>query len=353
MKKIKLLLLLIIVVGGQLLSQPIPTQIDKIVDKYYEAGQFNGSILVAENNTSIYQNSVGFAHTALKIPNTTDTRFMIGSCTKQFTAALILLFKEEGKLALTDPISKYIPDYPSEKGDKITIHHLLSHTSGIPGYLEIPEIKKLMYTENKPIDIIKNFRDLDLDFESGTQFKYSNSGYYVLGQIIENVSDKTYEQVLEEKIFNPLGMKNSGVYQNSNPPKKMATGCNTKEDTIRLAPPVNATVAYAAGALYSTINDLQIWEDALVNNTLLSKESVALMTTPHTEHYGYGFGLVTIPTNNKPVNIWGHEGEFFGFRSLMHVLDNGRFFIVLLDNHEDPGLMKMANEIRNILYADE
>lgn len=353
MKRFKLVLLLISCVGGQLFSQPIAKQIDAIVDKYYQSGTFNGSILVAENNTSIYQKSVGFANENQKILNTNDTKFMIGSCTKQFTAALILLLKEEGKLALTDNISKYIPDYPSEKGDKITIHHLLSHTSGIPGYLEIPEIGRLMYSENKPMDIINNFCDLDLDFEPGTQFKYSNSGYYILGQIIEIISGKTYTEVLNDKIFNPLKMKNSGVYQNSNPAEKMAAGYIVKEDSTALAPPVNATVAYAAGALYSTINDLQIWENALVNNTLLSKENLALMTTPHTDHYGYGFGLVTIPTNNKPVKIWGHEGEFFGFRSLMHVLDNGRFFIVLLDNHEDTGLMKIANEIRTILYTNE
>ncbi len=230
---------------------------------------------------------------------------------------------------------------------------MLSHTSGIPDYPELPEIGKLLFSENKPMDIIKNFWNRDLDFEPGTKFKYSNSGYYVLGKIIENVSGKTYGEVLQEKIFKPLKMTNSGVYQNTNPPKNMAAGYVKKDGTKQPAPPVNATGAYAAGALYSTIGDLRIWENALINNTLLSKKNLTIMTTPHTKHYGYGFGLITLPTNGKQVSLWGHEGEFFGYRSLMHVLDNGKYFIMILDNNENTGLMKIANEIRDTLYPAE
>jgi len=353
MKKLNLIALFILILAGTLKSQTIPAQIDSIVNSYYSRGEFNGNVLIADDNNILYSKSYGFSNAEQKIQNTIDTKFMIGSCTKQFTAALIMLLNEEGKLNLTDKISKYIPDYPSKQGDKITIHHLLTHTSGIPDYVELPAIQKFMFTENKPMDIIQNFWNLDLEFESGAKYKYSNSGYFVLGKIIENITGKTYEEVLKDKIFNPLEMNNSGYYSNAAPPKNMATGYITKDDSVQLAPPVNATAAYAAGGLYSTLADLRKWENALISNTLLSKESLALMTTPHTKHYGYGLGLVTLPTNGKKVSLWGHEGEFFGYRSLIHVLDNGKFLIVLLDNHENTGLMKIANEIRNTLYANE
>src|SRR4026209_1556284 len=185
--------------------------IDEVMALASKYQTFNGAVLVAENGKVIYRKGLGLANMEWNIPNTPETRFRLGSITKQFTATLILQLVEQGKIKLDGKLSDYLPDYRKDVGEKVTIHQLLNHTSGIPSYTGLPgffnEVSRNPY---KVDEFVKQYASKDLEFEPGSKFSYNNSGYLLLGAIIEKVTGKPYEQVLKEKIFEPLGMKNSG-----------------------------------------------------------------------------------------------------------------------------------------------
>ena len=191
-------------------AQDKAKQIDDLMRRYVDNGQFNGTVLVAENGKVIFKKGYGLANMEWDTPNEPDTKFRLGSLTKQFTSMLIMQLVEQGKLKLEGKITDYLTDYPKAAGDKITIHHLLTHTSGIPNYTNLPAFKTFNRNRYKPADFLKQFSDLPLEFEPGSAFAYSNSGYFLLGAIIEKVTGKTYEKVLQENIFTPLQMNNTG-----------------------------------------------------------------------------------------------------------------------------------------------
>lgn len=192
-------------------AQDKAKQIDQLLTKYKEYGQFNGSALIAENGKIILKKGYGLANMEWDIPNQPSTKFRLGSISKQFTALLIVKLAEEGKLKLDVPITTYLSDYPKETGDKITIHHLLTHTSGIPNYTSTPNfLRDKSRNPYTPEDFVKTFNKLPLEFTPGEKFRYSNSGYFLLGYIIEKVTGKTYEQYLQEIILTPLKMANTG-----------------------------------------------------------------------------------------------------------------------------------------------
>lgn len=247
-------------------------KIDSVLNKFYANQKFNGSALVSVNGKAIYTKSFGYANFEWSVKNESVTKFKIGSCTKQFTAALIMLLSEEGKLKLDDKVSKHIPDYPIDNGNKITIHNLLSHTSGIPEYFILQNMQNFLLKENNSNEFMKHFWKLDLEFEPGTKLKYSNSGFFVLGKIIENVTKKTYDEVLHEKIFSPLRMLNTGVVHDDILIRNKAYGYIKVEDSLKVAPYINSSGAFSAGAIYSTVEDLFKWQNALHTNTILKKK---------------------------------------------------------------------------------
>jgi CubicO group peptidase (beta-lactamase class C family) len=196
-KSIKLIVLCLVLqfTAVSIFAQDKARQIDDLLSKYNEYGQFNGSALVAENGKIIFKKGFGQANMEWNIPNQPDTKFRLGSITKQFTAFLIVKLAEEGKIKLDVPITTYLPDYPKENGDKITIHHLITHTSGIPNYTSVPNfLKEKSRNPSSPEEFVKTFNKLSLDFKPGEKFSYSNSGYFLLGYIIEKITGKTYEQ---------------------------------------------------------------------------------------------------------------------------------------------------------------
>jgi CubicO group peptidase (beta-lactamase class C family) len=268
------ILLVAILSVGSLNAQTTNEKIDSLLNDFYNKGMFNGSALVSVNGKIIYKKGFGYANFEWNIQNDTDTKFKIGSCSKQFTAALIMILKEEGKIKLEGKISDYIPDYPSEKGNKITIHYLLSHTSGIPEYLAIPGIDSLLFKDNNPNEFMKKFWNLELEFEPGSELKYSNSGYFVLGVIIERITGQSYSQVLKDKIFDSLEMSNSGTISDSVILKNKAYAYVKVNDSLIVAPYFNATAAFSAGIIYSTVEDLFKWQIALESNSILSKEQL-------------------------------------------------------------------------------
>lgn len=342
---------------GVLLSQTKATKIDALLNQYFKFQEFNGSALVAEEGKIIYKKGFGMANMEWNIPNSPDTKFRLGSVTKQFTAMLIMQLVEDGKLKLHIPITTYIPDYPKDQGEKITIHHLLTHTSGIPNYTDQPSFISIMRNPITPIDLIKTFWNLPLEFEPGAKFKYSNSGYIVLGYIIEKVTGKTYEEMLKEMIFEPLGMKNSGYDHTADIIPKRASGYNKIGTEYFNSQYLDMSVPYSAGSLYSTVEDMYLWDQALYTNKLLSEKYLEKIFTPYSkppfaDGYGYGWGLSKkyFDSLKDTLNIVTHGGTINGFNSIILRITNSKDLIVLLNNTGVTKLNEMSDKIIDILY---
>jgi CubicO group peptidase (beta-lactamase class C family) len=340
-----------------MLPQTKAEKIENLLNQYYNYKVFNGSALVSEGGTVIFKKGFGMANMEWNIPNTPDTKFRIGSMTKQFTAMLIMQLVEEGKLKLHVPLTTYIPNYPMDKGDKITIHNLLTHTSGIPNYTDLPSFPNIIRNPITPLELIKTFWDLPLEFEPGTKFHYSNSGYIVLGYIIEKVTGKSYEDVLKEKIFEPLGMKNSGYDHTADIIPKRASGYDKIGTEYYNTSYLDMSVPYSAGSLYSTVEDLYLWDQALYTGKLLSKKYMDKIFTPYSkppfaEGYGYGWGLSKKHLDNvkDSLDIATHGGTINGFNSLILRITNSKDLIVLLNNTGVTNLNEISNKINDILY---
>ncbi len=326
-------------------------KIDQLMAEYFKQGTFNGSVLVAERGRVIFKKGYGFADMEWEIPNAADTKFRLGSITKQFTATLILQLVEQGKIKLDARMTEYLPDYRKDTGDRVTIHHLLTHTSGIPSYTGLPgffkDISRNPYTV---ADFVKKYCSNDLSFEPGSKFAYNNSGYFLLGAIIEKVTGKTYEQALKENILDPLGMKDTGYDHHETIMKKRAEGYEKSPRGIINAPYLDMSLPYAAGSLYSTVEDLFLWDQALYTEKALSAQSKELMFKPNLNNYGYGWTINTQTAGSKSINIVGHGGGINGFNTLITRLVADRHLIVLLNNTGGTKLGEMSREITNILY---
>ena len=357
-KSVCFLFLIISVFSYRLIFPQIKAdKIDALLNQYYKFQEFNGAALVAEKGRVIYKNGFGMANMEWNIPNTPDTRFRLGSITKQFTAMLTMQLVEEGKLKLNVPIKTYIPDYPKEQGEKVTIHQLLTHTSGIPNYTDQPSFAGIMRNPITPIYLIKTFWNLPLEFKPGTKFKYSNSGYIVLGYIIEKITGKTYEEMLKEKIFEPLGMKNSGYDHTAYIIPKRASGYNKIGTDYFNTQYIDMSVPYSAGSICSTIEDLYLWDQALYTSKLLSKKYMDKIFTPYSkppfaDGYGYGWGLSKkyFDGLKDTLNIVAHGGTINGFNSIILRITNDRDLIVLLNNTGVTNLNEISNKIIDILY---
>lgn len=331
-------------------------KIDELVSRYAEYGKFDGAILVAEEGKVIYQKAFGWANREWDIPNQTDTKFRIASMTKQFTAMLIMQLVAEKQLTLTEPITTYLPEYPKESGNKINIHHLLTHTAGIPNYTSFDDYRSIMRRPMQPTEIIYLFADSSLQFTPGERFSYSNSGYVVLGAIIEKVSGKSYEKVLQEKILKPLGMNHTGIDKPGRVLKNRALGYNENGANYMNANFIDMSVAFAAGNIYSTVEDLFLWDQALYTQKLLPANYMDLIFTPHIpawgQHYGYGWniGKKRIGNTKDYLPVVEHDGGINGFNSLIVRVPSARSSIILLNNRGGAPLYQMSDAISGILY---
>src|SRR5687768_14695514 len=205
------LLLLLFIYPYVALAQDRAAKIQEVLALAHKYRQFNGAVLVAENGKVVYRGAFGMANIEWGIPNTPDTKFRLGSITKQFTAMLTLQLVEQGKIKLDGKVSDYLPDYRKDIGEKVTVHHLLTHTSGIPSYTGQPGFfANVSRNPYKVSDFVKQYRSGNLEFEPGTKYAYTNYGYFLLGAIIERVTGKSYEQALKEMIFDKVGMKDTG-----------------------------------------------------------------------------------------------------------------------------------------------
>jgi CubicO group peptidase (beta-lactamase class C family) len=327
-------------------AQDTQRKLDTLISTYAKMNRFNGSALVAKNGTLLLNKGYGYQNDSDKVLNSANTIFQLGSLTKQFTSAVILTLLEEKKLALSDRLSKYFPDYP--KGDSITIQQLLTHTSGIYSYTND---RNFMSSEiTKPASrekMMALFNDKPLDFSPGSAWNYSNSGYSMLGYIIEEVTKKPYEQVVREYIFTPLHMTHSGFDFTHLKDKNKAIGYFSLNDNeSQPAPIVDSTVSFSAGAIYSTTGDLYLWHQALQQNTVLSKEQQEAAYTPVKNNYGYGWVIDSIEGKRRV----GHTGGIPGFITVISRVPEDDVCIVLLSNASSKSINDITKSIYAILY---
>lgn len=333
-------------------------QLDDLLNKYTEYGQFQGSVLVVDQGKIIYKKGFGMANMEWDIPNAPDTKHRLGSITKQFTAMLIMQLVAEGKLDLQAPVSKYLPDYSKVNGDKITIHQLLNHTSGTPNYTSFPNFfKEMSRNPYTPTEMVKTFADSTLNFTPGERFAYSNSGYILLGAIIEKVTGKSYETVLQEKIFEPLKMKDTGYDHHNTILKKRATGYEMKGSIPENSPYIDMSTPYAAGSMYSTVEDLFLWDQALYTEKLLPKKYMDMMYQKYIpafgQFYGYGWSVGNFPIGNTKdsVQIIGHGGGINGFNTLITRMPKEHATVILLNNTGRAPLDEITIAINGILHG--
>jgi CubicO group peptidase (beta-lactamase class C family) len=302
-------------------------QLDQVVDAYVQNKTFMGSVLVARDAAVLLNKGYGSANLEWKVPNTPTTKFRLGSITKQFTAASILLLEERGKLKLEDPIKMYVTDAPSA-WDRITIFNLLTHTSGIPNFTNLADYKTLQLADTPLTKTIAMVRDKPLDFFPGEKMSYSNSGYILLGYVIEKVTGDTYERFVRTNIFTPLGMNDSGYDSNSAIIDRRAAGYSPSPDGPINAGYIHMSVPHAAGALYSTTEDLLRWERGLFGGKVVSAASVKKMTTPFKNNYALGVVVQTVDGRT----VVQHGGGIDGFNTFLAYYPDEKLTVIVLAN---------------------
>jgi CubicO group peptidase (beta-lactamase class C family)/pimeloyl-ACP methyl ester carboxylesterase len=329
-----------------LATKDVASKADDYLSAHAKLNRFSGSVLIAQKGEVLLKKSYGMANYEHRVPNTPQTKFRIASLTKQFTAMAILQLQEKGMLNVKDPLSKYIPDYPN--GENITIHHLLTHTSGVPNFTVATDDKARLYPIKleKTIDKVKN---LPLNFSPGEKFEYSNAGYYLLGFIIEKATGKSYASIIQENIFEPLGMTNSGYDCNHIVLNNRAAGYNLKNDQLVNARYIHMANVHASGGLYSTVEDLYTWDRALGAETLIKHKSLEQMFAPHTKNYGYGWGVVTL-FNRK---MAGHNGDMDGFQTNITRFIDDDVCILLLSNFGHAPIGKISVDLAAIVFGEE
>ncbi len=306
---------------------------DQLFSQAFPADEPGAAVLVAKDGKVLLRKGYGMADLELGVPVQPDMVFKIASVTKQFTAAAILMLQERGKLSVEDEITKYLPDFPTH-GQKITIHHLLTHTSGLPSYTSMPEWQPRWREDMTVQQAIDMFRGKPLDFNPGERQSYSNSGYTLLGAIIEKASGMSYEDFVEQEIFASLGMKRSRYGHDTELVPGRVTGYDRAEDGYRLAPFLSMTQPYSAGSLMSTVDDLALWAEALSSGKLIKRESLERMTTPaklttgKPNNYAYGLAI----WEEEGTRIVEHSGGIPGFFSDLLSIPDRRLVVVVLSN---------------------
>jgi CubicO group peptidase (beta-lactamase class C family) len=337
----------VLVAGPCLAQDTVTARMDQVIQSYVANHQFMGSVLVARDTQVIYSKGFGSANLEWDIPNSPATKFRLGSVTKQFTAACILLLEEHGKLSINDPVKKYLPGAPAA-WDKITIYHLLTHTSGIPSFTGFPDYAKLEPFATTSEQLVSRFRDKPLDFEPGEKWQYSNSGYVLLGHLIERITGESYEKVVREHIFAPLGMKDSGYDSNSAVIPHRASGYVHVGDGFENAGFVHMSVPHGAGALYSTTVDLLKWEQGLFGGKLLTAASLQKMTTPFKQDYAFGLEVETAG-GHKAIQ---HGGGIEGFNTELAYYPDDKLTVVVLGNVNSGAPGDIAGKLAALAHGE-
>jgi CubicO group peptidase (beta-lactamase class C family) len=321
-------------------------RMEEVVQSYVRDKTFMGTVLVARGGDVILSKGFGSANLEWDIPNTPATKFRLGSITKQFTAASILLLEERGKLKLEDPVKKYVPEAPAA-WDTITIYHLLTHSSGIPNFTSLPEYKSLKLEDTPVARTVARVRDKPLDFPPGDKMSYSNSGYLVLGDVIERVTGGSYEKFVIENIFTPLGMKDSGYDSNTAVITRRAAGYVPSPNGPVNASFVHMSIPHAAGALYSTGEDLLRWEQGLFGGKVISTASLTKMTTPFKNDYA--LGVVVQSANGR--KVVQHGGGIEGFNTYLAYYPDTTVTVAVLGNVNGQAPNQIATKLADLAHG--
>lgn len=324
-------------------AQQLIAEIDEYMVTAIERTRFSGAILIAQNGNVLVSKTYGLASIENDVPLTPQTKFRIGSLTKQFTAMAMLILQERGALKLQDPICKYLPNCP-DAWQAITIQHLLTHTSGITNFTYSLNTVETVSSTPPVLRNVERLSNKPLEFKPGRMFRYSNSGYVLLGHIIERVSGKTYEGFVRENIFNPLKMSNTGYDHAGLVLKRRATGYSRRSDTLVNAAYVDMIMPFSAGGLYSTIEDLYAWEQSLYTENLVSKASLDEMFTPFKGHYGYGWYIGT-QFNRQYIS---HSGWIEGFATAIGRFPVDKLTVVVMSNLDSTPVNTMALNLASI-----
>jgi len=335
-------IILFLLTGLSVKAQSTQAKIDTLLNAYVAIHKFNGSALVIQDGKKVYEKSFGYQNAAVKSLITKNSVFPIASLTKPFTALVILKLAEENKLSVNDPVSKYLPDFP--RGNEIQIKHLLTHTSGLYESARNPKYLEQVATAGtfRPEEKIDFFKNEPLDFEPGSKFSYTNSGYDLLGVIIEKVTGLSYSTAVSTYIFNPLKMDKSGFNFAALKDKNKVSGYSfispAKQSELKFW---NATLTYASGGLYSTTGDLAKLYKGLLDYKIVSEKTFQQATAPFLGGYGYGWFIDTIYKER----VIDHGGNIPGATSYFLMMPEHKTCIILLNNITSTVLEKIGNDM--------
>jgi CubicO group peptidase (beta-lactamase class C family) len=331
-------------------SAQAPAAIDlaRIEQAIQSHKDFMGTVLLARGNDVLFNKGYGSANLEWAVPNAPTVKFRLGSVTKQFTAASILLLQERGKLNINDLVKKYIPDAPAA-WDKVTIFHLLTHTSGIASFTGFPDYASSEGTPTNPEKLVGRFRDKPLEFEPGEKWNYSNSGYVLLGYLLEKISGQTYSDFVQQNIFKPLAMNDSGYDSNSEIIPRRASGYVPGPHGPHNAGYIHMSIPFSAGSLYSTTEDLLRWEQGLFGGKILTPASLQRMITPFKSDYALGVG---VQTENGRQKI-SHGGGIEGFNTFLAYYPADKLTVVVLSNINGSAPDDIASKLAAIAHGEK
>jgi len=336
------------------LSKKLETKIDSLIrTEFNDQNGPGGVFVVTQKGKSLYRKAFGKANLELDVNMTPENVFQIGSMTKQFTAVAILMLEEQGKLNVNDAVSKYSKDYPS--GDKITIHHLLTHTSGIKEFTKMKSLSSIAQKEMKPEMVVDFFKNEAVDFAPGEKFEYNNSGYVLLGYIIEQASGETYENFLKKNIFDKIGMTHTYYATDRQIIPKRAYGYHKKEHGYVNRTVISFSIPFASGALMSTVDDMLKWQNALNQNVLLNstetKKAFQKYPLNNGETFSYGYGWHLKDIDGTPTRE--HGGSLFGFKSMGVYVPGEDIYVIGFSNCDCHSPTEITRNIAKVVLENE
>lgn len=353
-----LCVLLALTVAGSS-ERSLPERLDGMLSGYFTADAPGAAVIVVKDGKVLFRRAYGLANLETRTPMRPEMVFEIGSVTKQFTAAAILLLAEQRKLALDDDIRKYLPLYP-DKGHTITIEHLLTHTSGIPSYTDDPKWRPLWRQDLSPDQVIDLTKDNPLLFTPGSKWRYNNTGYTMLGAIIEKVSGVSYAEFIRQQILEPLGMKHTVYGSFTDVIPNRASGYTRGANGWQNAPYLSMTHPYSAGALMSSVDDLAKWDAAVSESRLLRKASWERafagfrLSDQEDSHYGYGWQIGRYDGRS----VVHHGGGIPGYICQVMRIPEERLYLAILTNSDDQAfeldfvLTRLAAEVTGRPYRE-
>ncbi len=329
----------------------VSSRVDEFMNAEVKVNGFTGAVLLARKGVPIVSKGFAMANLEWQIANTPQTKFRLGSITKQFTSMAIMQLQQMGKVKVEDSICQHLTPCP-DAWKPVTVHHLLTHTSGIPSYTNSPGYMRTMMMPKTSEEMISSFRDLPLEFAPGEQYKYNNSGYFLLGVIAEKLTGKKYEDVIRDQILTPLGMADTGYDRTETVLPKRASGYSRDGVTIRNAPFLDMAQPFSAGAMYSTVEDLLKWDQALYTDKLLPEAARKAMWTPFKGNYAYGWAVLPASPATFNRTFVQHGGSINGFATMIIRLPDENLTAIVFANSTQAPSGRIAKDLVAIMLGE-